>query len=295
MSTRDLTTVTLERADGSVADVLCARADAPTCGVLVLPALGIGAAYYTPLLEALRVRGVTAAVLGAPRWPDDRKAARPPVYGYADLAVDLVPQALARLDVSRDARFLVGHSLGGAVAGIHTGRTQDVAGIALVAAGTPYHRAYRGGAWVRTYFGTQLIGAVAKGFGFFPGDRLGFGGRMSGKLAREWASLARTGQLVVTHPANVDAEAAFGDVRCPVVAVVLPGDALAPTAAVRHLVAKFGTSASSVHVYAPPAGHVAPDHNRWPRDPEPFAEIIEAFASSVLAGRETVLPHVVAA
>lgn len=294
MDNDDLVAVSLSSSDGSEAKVLIARAAESERGVLVLPALGIPESYYGPLLRAFRARGISAAVLGAPTFADASK--KPPSYGYAELALDYVPRALALLDVPHEGRFLVGHSLGGAVAGIHTGVAKDVAGIALVAAGTPYHRAYTGKAWMRTYFGTAIIGRYASIFDYFPGDKVGFGGRMSGKLAREWASIAHTGKLSVSHASGVDAEAALAEVRCPVLAIVLAKDDFAPEKAVRHLTEKMRNAQVRVHRYVPPRGHAEPDHNRWPRDPEPFADIITAFVQAEPAARtETALPHVQAA
>lgn len=296
MSTTELDTVPLHASDGSVADVLVARTPGARHGVLVLPALGIPEGYYAALLTTLAARGLTAAVLGPPRWPAGDARAKPPIYGYADLALDFVPRAIAALGVPAGGLFLVGHSLGGAVGGLHAGTAQDVAGMIFVASGTPYHAAYDGMPRVRTLLGTQLIGVIARLLGYFPGDKLGFGGRMSGKLAQEWSSIARTGALVVTHRSRIDAEATLAQVRCPVLSVVLPGDDLAPERAARHLVEKLGSTDTSVRRYEAPEGHAVPDHNRWPRDPVPFADIVEAFIDSVVSGRSVAaspsFPHV---
>lgn len=290
MSTEDLVTVTLSSPDGSESKVLLAKADGAERGVLVLPALGIPESYYAGLLRAFRERGVSAAVLGAPQWREG-SGQKPPSYGYGELALDLTPKALALLEVPKDGRYLLGHSLGGAVAGIHTGVHGDVAGIVLVAAGTPYSPMYRGAARARTFFGTQLIGAYASLFDYFPGDKAGFGGRMSGKLAREWSSFARTGKLVIDHASGTDAESAMAKARTKVLAVVLARDVLAPERAVRHLVGKLASADARVHTYAPPEGHKEPDHNRWPKDPQPFADIVLAFMDE----KGSALPHVRAA
>jgi predicted alpha/beta hydrolase len=264
-------------ADGarSVITLFEASADAPLA--LVLPAMGIEARYYDRLARALCARGVSAALCdlrGA--GTSSVRARRGQDFGYGTIATrDL---AAFREALERDGPrrvFLLGHSLGGQLALLHAAAAQrPPAGIVLVAASSPHFVGYEGRQALRVLLGTQAARVIAEVLGYFPGNRLGFGGREARTLIREWARVARTGRYrLADYPG--DPEARLEELALPVLSITLEGDEIAPPEAADLLLSKLPRAQVERFHYVPAEHGLLPTgHNRWPREPAVIAERI---------------------
>jgi predicted alpha/beta hydrolase len=108
---------------------------------VVVPAMGVPARYYGPLVDALLATGAGAAIADLRGTGDSTPApSRRAKYGYADLVDDL-GAVLAATSAYRQGRstILFGHSLGGHLSVLHAGRaaSEKPDGIVLVASGLP--------------------------------------------------------------------------------------------------------------------------------------------------------------
>lgn len=213
----------------------------PTRPVLVLvPAMGVPAGYYRPFAQNLHAQGCTVVSFDLRGQGENLPpASRAVTCGYQDLVddvgavVDLVQASFPKAPV-----YLVGHSLGGQLALLYAAAEPSrVHGVVLVAAGSVWFRSFRGVPAFRTLIGTQVVSVLSRLLGFWPGDRLGFGGRQPRGVMRDWARQARSGQYVLSG-ATTDYEAALRTLRSPVLAVSVEGDHLAPQSAVDHLSGK---------------------------------------------------------
>ncbi|MCA9534856.1 MAG: alpha/beta fold hydrolase [Polyangiales bacterium] len=269
---------------------LAASPEAPL--VLVLPALGLRAAYYAPLVSALVREGLHAAAIDVPgHGASPVRAARGVDWGYPEVAAHAAAaRAAACAWVPGAPVFWLGHSIGGQVALLDSGLHPGVHGVALVASGTPFWRAWEGAAALRIRVLTTVSTALAAALGYFPGERVGFGGREARGLIRQWAQLARTGSYMFE---GFDGEAVMGAGRAPVLALRIVGDDLAPEAAVEHALTKLRERRVVREVWEGlPSKNV---HNRWPRTPEHAAARVGAFVRSVLTGELDVAPTLHAA
>ncbi|GAA2260176.1 alpha/beta fold hydrolase [Streptomyces atrovirens] len=271
-------------ARGTPPPTLSARVTTPAgprrAVIVIWPALGVDASYYDLFGERLAALGIAAVAVdlrgqGASR-PRPGRGTR---HGYHELASRDWP---AVLDAVRDRfgpgvpLYPLGHSIGGQVSVLHLARgTEAVDGLLLVAAGSVDFRGFRGAARYRVLASTQLVALVSAVWGFWPGHRLGFGGRQPARLMRDWARICRTGRFAPAG-ADFDYEAHLGEVTLPVLAVSVAGDHLAPAGAVDRLCAKLPAAEVERWHYRPDGGERV-DHVRWARRGAAIAERISGW------------------
>lgn len=266
-------------ADGATAEVLLLAPVGSVRHLLYwLPALGVAAKHYLPLAAALAERGVAVALH---EWrgigSSDRRAGRDQDWGYRelleyDLAAGL---AAARAQWPDLPCLLGGHSLGGQLAALlASGDPAAVAGLVLVASGSPYWRCFRhrwlvGAAYV-------LAPAVADLRGYLPGRRIGFGGNEARGVIRDWARSGRRGRYAAAGM-PVDFERRLAALTLPILALRPGNDWLAPAASLEWLLAKMPRSPRAVVALGPDTLGAAADHFSWMRAPSPVADRIAAW------------------
>ena len=240
---------------------------------LVLPALGVPAGAYRRLAEALAAAGTPT---GVAEWrgtgASPVRAARDVDWGYTDLLAHEVLGGIAALRarlVADTPVAIIGHSLGG-----HLGlmaramAAPGLAGVFTVASGTPTLRFFAPKLrWLlRVVLGTHRLSGPM--LGYFPGHRVGFGGRQPRTLMDEWALLARLGRFEI-QGRNLLAPRSEQASRIPVHSLSLPQDAYAPRAATEHLLQLAGVDGSAVERFqgARPLGHFD-----WLKEPGEVAQ-----------------------
>lgn len=260
-------------ADGAEADLQLVL-PAASCGRVLywLPALGVAARNYLPFARALAARGIGVALH---EWrgagSSNRRANRHTDWGYRELLLDDLPAGLAvlRHRMPGAGLMLGGHSLGGQLAVLCAGlQPAGVERLLLVASGSP---------WWRCFDRPYLVGAaylavpaIARACGWFPGRRLGFGGREACGVMRDWARSGRSGRY---EPSGIDGdlEAMLGRLRLPVHAWRLADDWLGPSASLDWLLGKLPDAPRQVTLVEASCLGVEADHFSWMRAPEPLA------------------------
>lgn len=243
---------------------------------LVLPALGVPAGAYRRLAEALAAHGTPT---GVAEWrgggASPVRAARGADWGYLDLFEHEVTGGLAALRqrLPGCAVAIIGHSLGGHLGLMaRAAAAPGLAGVITVAAGTPTMRFFAPG--LRLQIRVVLAAHRLSGplLGYFPGHRIGFGGRQSRRLMDEWAMLARLGRFEIggRNLLEPHAEAAR---RIPVHALSLPRDTYAPRAATAHLLELAGVGETAIERFEGP-GPLG--HFDWLKEPAALAARMRA-------------------
>ena len=199
------------------------------------------------------------------------RPSRASAFGQQEMVVDDVPSAIAvaRRQVPEGPLFVAGHSMGGHIASLYAARqahlgaydSHRLSGLILIASGVPFHRLYRGGSGLRASLGPLAMYRISHAVGFWQGTVVEGYGRQSRVLIRDWTYLNRHGRFS-PRGADIDYEAAFGEIDIPVLAVTIGADTDAPPQVMGAMTAKFTRGAVDHRHIAAPLGH-----NRWARDP----------------------------
>lgn len=244
----------------------------PVAACVVLPALGIRGEYYRHF--AARLADHSIAVV-CPDYPGHGaspvRPSRKCDWGFPYLVNEHIPAVEAAVrSVSSLPVIWCGHSLGGQIALMHAGASRAAAGVAVIASGTPYWRLWSGVHRWRIRAASIVLPSLARLFGYYPGDRLGFAGREATQLMVDWAQFARTGKFDLP---GFEGDSLLSRCTVPVLSVRLRGDLFAPRNVAEALTAKTGTQRLEEWTWSAPAGV---DHNRWPRTPEePARRLVE--------------------
>lgn len=262
-----------------------AAADATAPLLLVLPALGTPASAYDRLGAALAAEGLNAGTIDLRGiGTSSVRASRNCDWGYADLVQVELGALLARARERhpRAPLWWLGHSLGGHLALLRAVHfpADAVAGIVLVASGTPHWRAFGGVTALASMVLGGIVPALTAVCGWYPGRRLGFGGNQPRSLMREWARLARSGELVSKARPEFALRPGLASLRVPVQPIHIEGDAYSPPVAISALIAGMATPAPLRTVGAEP-GAAPLDHFRWLRQPGGVAREVAVFARRI--------------
>ena len=252
----------------------------PRATAVLLPAMGVPASYYTKAAERLAQQEIATSILEVRGQGDSPvRISRGSDFGYQDLLDDVAVVATTlRGRYPNVPVVLLGHSLGGHLAMMQLALDPGlVDAVVLITTAAPHPHGYRGVARWRVWFGTRLARVLSLLLGYYPGDRVGFGGVQPKLLIREWASMGRTGNYFL-EGSPVDIEAELRNASTPVLAIPIRGDILAPRAACEMIAAKLpGTCVEWADVGVPPLSTRGAHHQRWAREPEPIMDAISAF------------------
>ena len=223
-----------------VAQVIDRGADPGSPLLLLLPAMGVASRFYWPMAESLAARArATVWCLDLPGQGLSPLRAGRDDFGYADVVDAAIPRIVSELRQRHPSRplFLIGHSLGGQLAVLATEHVSaQLAGLILVAAGTAHHRCWPAPLRLRAWLTVHAIALVARLLPWYPGHRLGFGGRQSRRWMRDWTHNALRGGYRLHRPGRAGhRQPALAAVELPLLAVGIDGDSVAPREAQRAL------------------------------------------------------------
>lgn len=246
--------------------------------ILFLPALGVPLGYYRPLFDSWAARGrhvFGAETRGMPLSPVDGRSSR---TGYGVLVNDDIPALVAAVGERVSVPVVVvGHSLGGQVALLCAAadRITPTAVVAIASGSSSPLTVPTTRGRLRRRFEILIVRAAVRVLGYWPGHRLGFGGRQTGELMTDWAHEARFGGYRLAGDPT-DYEGALGSLTVPALLVGIAGDDMITPRAMGHLVDRLPSTADTVLV--PESPEHAHGHFAWARrDPEAVIAPVEAW------------------
>lgn len=253
-------------------DIACFRSARPARSVIVvLPAMGVPASYYEPLAHALNNEGMHCVLAD---WrghgSSKQRASRNSNFDYHTLVNTDIHAVISwtRQQFPQLPLITLGHSLGGQLSLLYAAtHPRNIDGAILVASGSVYFRAYPFPHDIKVFFATQFFLLVSKLVGYFPGNKLGFGGREARGVISDWAYQARRSKYRLGKCID-DVEAQLVTMSLPVLGISIENDIMAPPGALAHLTGKLANATvTRRHLAKHPAHPEAADHFRWAREP----------------------------
>jgi predicted alpha/beta hydrolase len=274
-------------ADGHRYDIEAYPVAGAPAVVLVLPAMGVVASYYRPVVDRIVDGGlsvVTADLRG--NGLSEVRAGRGIDYGYHELASVDLP---ATLDAVA-ARFsglpvvALGHSLGGQIACLHAAaHPGGLGGIALIASCTVHYSGWPFPQNLGILVRTQSARPLVRLFGFFPGGKVGFAGSEGKQQMLDWANNGLHGRYEIANSSH-DFESLLAEVEIPILAMTLQGDHYAPPPSLENLLAKMPLApATRRHFTADDMDESRLDHLRWARDGVAIAATLRSWIDKNLS------------
>ena len=254
-----------------------------SASIVMLPALGVRAGYYEPLAEALYELGHHVYLAeqrghGESALTPSRKVN----YGFREMLEQDIATvvAAARENAPNRPVYLLGHSLGGHLACMYAGwrnnKDKNVDGVILAACATPWREAYSGSTARRLAFLYHFLPISHGLLGYYPGHRLGFGGREARGMMNDWRELART-NIYRAKGMDVDFEAGIERFKGRILTLRMENDDFAPANAVAAVWQKFKNAKRSHRLFDEQKLGVPADHFRWARKPAAVVEEVDAW------------------
>jgi predicted alpha/beta hydrolase len=237
---------------------------------LLLPAMGVKAAFYKPVAQALAAQGYTVMLCDLRGQGTSTCKAPKAQFGYKELLEHDIPASVAAAQTRFPEKkiILLGHSLGGHLSLLYTAANPDivskaVSAVAIIASGSVYYKAYNGFDKFKIRMGTQSSVILSALLGYFPGDKIGFGGQQPKSVMRDWAGQGRTGRFEPTGSA-IAYESKLSEASFPLFALSIDDDRFAPHSATDHLVGKLPKARLTRRRFTPTdADKNKINHFRW--------------------------------
>jgi len=244
--------------------------------MVVMPAMGVKAAFYAPLADALVKRGlnvVTADLRG--HGESGIRPGRRTDFGYGEMVRYDWPCIMDRVKTlfPYSPKIILGHSLGGQLSTLYLAEHPfEIDRLILVAAPSLYYRDWPFPHSLTLLFSTQMFFLVAAALGYFPGRRMGVGGTEAVRLIRDWARLVRRGRYDMVNP-SVDYESLLEELRIGVLAISFSDDGFAPRRAVDRFCSRMPSSSLTCwHLTPQDFGCKQLGHFRWVYQGEQLAQ-----------------------
>jgi predicted alpha/beta hydrolase len=243
------------------------RAGRPRGLVVLVPAMGVSAAFYEPFAVELNKWGLDALLVEIPGNGESRpRPSRRLDYGYRELLESYLPGLLDSdaAQVPDGPRILLGHSLGAQLGALAVATDSvRVDALVTVAGGHIHYRNWRGASAAKVWFGARLFSTLAAIFGHLPGQYLGFGGPQAPGLIRDWSQIILSGRFShIVDPPELAKSA-------PMLSIGIAGDDYAPQESVAALAALMGGEVSIL-----PKEWKGNPHSSWARYPAETVQVV---------------------
>lgn len=245
----------------------------------------VKASYYEPFVQQLKAHGLMAITadlrgLGLSSVRPSSKVD----FGYLEIVEDLKTITEVIKDTfPKQKIYGLGHSLGGQIAALAQAKYPNLLdGLILTAANSVYYKGWAGKQRYTNLFGFHVFSLMSRILGYFPGHKVGFGGKAAKTQIIDWSHVGKKGWYKLVGD-SLDYEVALKELKMPVLAIYIEGDWLSPKAAMAHLYQKFNSAAPITNfTLTRAATGVQLNHFNWVKNSEEIVKTIKEWAISSL-------------
>ena len=275
----------IDASDGVRIPLTWFPADPARYACLFLPALGIQARLYHQLAIGLAASGCSVCLLEQRGHGESPlRASRAVEFGMTDFLEKDIPAALSWLRAQAPGLpvLMGGHSLGGNLSTLYAGEpAAGLSGLIHVACGSPYHGDFppRQSRLIRLL--CTAIPLLRVFPGYFPGEVMGFAGRESLQLMRDWRDWALTGTL--DYGGRIGLAERAGSFRGPVISIAIENDDFSSAAARERALAPLRSARiTRLTLGAAEQGEYL-GHFKWARRPDGVVRALADWMQRELA------------
>lgn len=246
--------------------------------LIIFPAMGVGAGYYKNYAASLTGKGVNiVAIDHRGHGHSSVRPSRKVNFSYLEqIEMEYYAIVTKVKEIFPFSKIVVmGHSLGGQMGSMFVSRyTELVNGFILNASCSVYYKGWNSGVDYGLLLFAAFCKQIGKILGYYPGHRIGFGGKEARGVINDWYYTARTGKFVISD-SDFDYEKAMSEFALPVLAFTYEGDASAPYKAMENLHRKFvRVKTEHHHIVHPQSPAKKYNHYSWVKEPEISAQQI---------------------
>ena len=245
--------------------------------ILVLPAMGVRASYYEEFAKELTTthREVVLIDLRGQGYSSVR-ASRSVDWGYLDHVNDIHETVQFLKSRYKAAKmYVLGHSLGGQMACLFSAKyPNQINGLILIATCSVYYKGWKGWRRFQTYFAVKVFSLINTVMGYFPGHKIGFGGKEGKTEMSDWCHNAITGEYVLSND-SFDYEKGLSECENRIFAISIEGDNYAPYRATKNLLQKFSPASHIEHITV--KDKVRMNHFNWTKSTSLFKDLIHKW------------------
>ncbi len=237
-------------------------------GLVFLPALGMKASWYTPFCQDLADRGISVLLAELRGYGNSSlRASRQIDFGFSEtLQRDLpawVSEASRRTGGA--VPVLCGHSLGGHLSLMYAGMNPGRFGrVCTIATASPWIGGFPMNMKLQVAVLIGLIPLTGIVLGYFPGHRIGFGGREARRLMADWRQMAVGNHYRAAGIAE-DLDDRVGSWTGHVLSIGFSDDRLAPGGGIESVLSKLPSARIRTLTMDSEELGCPADHFRWAR------------------------------
>lgn len=203
----------------------------PAISIVFATAMGVDEAYYSHVVDFCKTNEFPISFVEITS-KSEQDVPDSALTGY-ELYVDcLIPKAILRMqtDFPEKQCILIGHSLGGQLGLIASGRYFDAKPVVLIASGNAYFKNFPRNRAAFYLLGSQFVRYASRLMGYWPGHYFGFGGKQTQALIEDWAKNVRTGNYAPGF------EASLNKYSAEILSINIEGDLLCTASSTQSLV-----------------------------------------------------------
>jgi predicted alpha/beta hydrolase len=243
--------------------------------LIILPALGVKARFYQTLAQELQQQGQSTLLFEQRgHGQSELRASRDNNWSYSDyLKVDLHSVISWINQRGEDGPItLAGHSMGGHMSLCYAAMNpKQIQQVILLGCGSPWKKAYHGFTRLQLSLLNVLTAMIPVLLGYYPGHRLGFGGREARDFIRDWRNLLNHNQYSsVAMTENI--EQLINEYEGNILSLSFDNDHFAPDKSIQQVLKKLNSATvESMRFVSSELGYRA-DHFSWAKQPKQVAE-----------------------